>query len=443
VCLKRLFYRLYHLSSSITFWLRRRCSPAAYLLIIAVFVFAAAGLDTNLTMAYQGFALLAAILALSFTCSLLSRARFHGRRILPRFGTVGMPLPYRICLENRTARVQRNLILLETLTDPRPSLQQFLQTPEPGERRRNWFDRAGAYYRWSWLVQRNLPARLKDLPVDSIPPKSQLTIQHQFTPKRRGVVRFQDLVVAWPDPFGLFRSLHKIRCPQSVLILPKRYPVGNVKLPGNRQYQPGGVALASAVGESHEFAGLREYRPGDPIRHIHWRSLARFERPIIKEFQDEFFVRHALVLDTFSPHGEDDAFEEAVSVAASFACTIPEEESLLDLLFVGTEAYSFTAGRSVGSIEKLLEVLAAVSPCEGNFTALQALVARHAGLMTGCICVFLRWDEPRKQLLHSMAAIGIPVLAFVIASSEDKSAAADAPVHWLQPGRIAEGLARL
>ena len=66
------------------------------------------------------------------------------------------------------------------------------------------------------------------------------------------------------------------------------------------RYQEGGVALAANIGRSEEFVSLREYRHGDPVRHIHWRSWAKTGKPIVKEFEDEFFVRHALVLDTFT-----------------------------------------------------------------------------------------------------------------------------------------------
>jgi len=83
-----------------------------------------------------------------------------------------------------------------------------------------------------------------------------------------------------------------------------------------------GVALASNVGQSEEFVSLRDYRRGDPLRHIHWRSWAKAGKPVVKEFEDEFFVRHALVLDTFIDDPHSELFEEAVSVAASFASTV-------------------------------------------------------------------------------------------------------------------------
>ena len=148
-------------------------------------------------------------------------------------------------------------------------------------------------------------------------------------------MRFTGLTLARPDPLGIFRSFSKISAPQTVLILPRRYSIPPIALPGALRYQEGGVALAANVGRSEEFVALREYRHGDPLRHIHWRSWAKVGKPIVKEFEDEFFVRHALVLDTFTDEPRSEILEEAVSVAASFACAVLTQESLLDLLSHG------------------------------------------------------------------------------------------------------------
>ena len=135
-------------------------------------------------------------------------------------------------------------------------------------------------------------------------------------------------------------------------------------LSGSRRYQTGGVALASSVGDAQEFTSLRDYRPGDSLRRIHWKSWAKSGKPVIKEYQDEFFVRHALILDTFATADQAVRLEAAVSVAASFACSVQTQESLLDLIFVEDKSYSFTFGRGVARLEKLLEILASVAPCQ-------------------------------------------------------------------------------
>lgn len=446
---RRIFFHVYRLSTAINYAVRRRLTSGGFLVFGSMLALGAFGADTNFTMAYQAFALLAALLVISVAWSLFSRAKFSGGRTLPRYGTAGVPMPYNIRLKNMTGRVQRNLVLLESLPDPRPSLPEFLHTPEPGEHRRNWFDRMGGYYRWRWLIERNLATQRRDLSVPTLPPKGELAVQHQLFPQRRGILRLPQLLVAWPDPFGLARSLHKIPCAQSVTILPKRYSLGSVSLPGKRQYQPRGVSLSSSIGYSEEFIALRDYRPGDPLRHVHWRTSAKLGKPVIKEFQDEFFVRHAVVLDTFSDRDVGEVFEEAVSVAASFACTIPEQESLLDLLFVGSQAYCFTAGRGVSHAEHLLEVLASVSPSPNDdFAALHNLVIQHAAVVTGCICIFLAWDEPRQKLVEQLRVLGIPVLVLVIVSKKTNldlgpMKACPENFHCLEAGNIQEGLARL
>src|SRR2546421_703971 len=111
----------------------------------------------------------------------------------------------------------------------------------------------------------------------------------------------------------------------------------------------------------------RKFRCGSRAR--------RFGKPVVKEFEDEFFVRHAMVLDTFSENPHSEIFEEAVSVAASFACAIQTQESLLDLLFVGPQSYCCTAGRGLAHTDQMLEILASVRACtEQTFGALEHLV---------------------------------------------------------------------
>ena len=53
---------------------------------------------------------------------------------------------------------------------------------------------------------------------------------------------------------------------------------------------------------------LRDYRPGDPLQRIHWKSFARTGDPVVREYQDEFFERHALILDTFCTRAGAPAF---------------------------------------------------------------------------------------------------------------------------------------
>src|SRR5690349_20331934 len=125
--------------------LRERLSLAGWLVLGAGGGAAAAGLDTNLTVTYRAFTFLAALLALSWAASLLFRARIEARREMPRYATAGEPFSYRVTLANRGARPLVDALVSERFADPRPSFEEWRRAREPGEERRNWFDRKVGY----------------------------------------------------------------------------------------------------------------------------------------------------------------------------------------------------------------------------------------------------------------------------------------------------------
>jgi uncharacterized protein (DUF58 family) len=445
---RRFFYRQFRRASRVQWALARRLTPAGRLVAGALLASMVFGPNTRLTVGYQAFTLLLVLLAIGAVCALVPPRRLEVRRRLPRYGTAGEPLTYRLLVRNPGPRGCRGVSILEDLADPRPSLEAFATTPEPDESRRNWFDRKVAWHRWAWLVAQNRRLDVAEQPLGDVPPRGQVEITVEAAARARGRVRFRGMTLARPDPLGLVRALRHVPAPETLLVLPRRHPLPPIALPGAQRYQPGGIALASSVGDSEEFMSLREYRPGDPLKRVHWRSSARVGRPVVREYQDEFFVRHGLVLDTFLPAAASGVFEDAVSVAASFAAGVRAQDSLLDLMFVGPEAYVFTAGRGLGHLERMLEVLAEVRPCvDRPFSTLHRLVAERHHALSGVICVFVAWDDARRALVRHLRALDVPALLLLVAEEKDArapdEALAAAGVRRLVRGRIAEELARL
>ncbi|MEM8605179.1 MAG: DUF58 domain-containing protein, partial [Cyanobacteria bacterium P01_H01_bin.121] len=348
--------------------LNRRCTPRGLAVSVCLLVAATIGLDTNQTLAYQIFTFLTAVVMIAIAACFSFRDRFTVQRRLPRFGTVGILLKYRIVIQNQSQRGQVGLQLRENFADLRPDFDSFMSAPEPRLKNPDVVSQRTGYARWLSLIARTQRAIAKPIDLPLLQPARQTDVWAILEPTQRGRLEFTGITLARPDPFGLFNALQLLAVPQSLWVLPKRYQLPSLNLPGWRRYQSGGVALASSVADSEEFRSLRDYRPGDPLRKIHWKSWAKTGEPVVREEQDEFFVRHALILDTFvtpqntPQHIEvfEEVFEEAISVAASFACDFQTQESLLDLMFVGLEAHIFTVGRSVGHSDRMLEILAAV-----------------------------------------------------------------------------------
>ena len=442
----KVLYLFYRLSSGWWYGAQRRFTRAGLAVLGALILTALLAPDTDNNVTYQALPLLLFLLVVAVCWSRSFKARFAATRLLPKFGTAGCPLNYRIVVKNLSSKTHSGLTLLENLADPRPSFEDFVAMERAEQR-------ALRAFRFS-DSQRTTPLRLATVKEAGVPPAApneEAEVRVELKPLRRGVLRFTGVTLARPDPLGLVRAVTTVPLPQTVLILPRRYSLPAIALPGTVKYQEGGVALAARVGQSDEYVALGDYRHGDPLRHIHWRSWARVGRPVVKEFEDEFFVRHALVLDTFSGHPHSEVFEEAVSVAASFACALPTQESLLDLLFVGPQSYCFTAGRGVAHVDQILEVLASVSACSDQpFRALEHLVLGHVEVVSGCICVLVAWDEARRNFVRKLKALGVPVLVLVIVQRGegqklDPGPLSDEPDRFfvLEAGQVESELAKL
>lgn len=445
---QRSLYRAYsRYTRTSKFW-RQRLTVAGWLILCLMVTSAAVGLNTNETTTYQLFTFLVALFSASILFNLFFRVDITIDRRLPRFATAGVSVTYDVVVRNKQKRPFTALTLSETLPENFPTQDQFLNVVEPEETERNIFDRTFRFYRWTWLAKRCRTAHTSESDLFDLAPDSEQIVPMQLVANRRGVIRLTGMRVGRPDPFGLLKSLRTVNTTEhdTVTVLPKRYPLRNVILEGKSHYQPCGLTLAGSVGQSEEFIGLREYRPGDPIRHLHWRSWARTGIPIVREFEDEFMPRYALVLDTFAPFDVDDVFEEAVSIAASFACTLDTKESLLDLMFVGTEAYCFTSGRGIAQPERLLDILAGVELCRDKpFGDLDILVRSHIRDVSACVCVLIDWDDARRDWVKRLRASGVELVVIVVCPRESTlpATAPEPGVHFMQASRVAEGLAKL
>jgi uncharacterized protein (DUF58 family) len=237
--------------------------------------------------------------------------------------------------------------------------------------------------------------------------------------ERRGRFALPGVMVSRTDPLGLLCT-SRVRQPERVaLVYPRFFEVDEFPVPVGRRHQPGGIPLASSVGDSIEFAGTREYRAGDPLRRIHWRSWARRGKPVVKEHQEEYFSRLALVLDTFLPRRpgrtERAGFEAAISVLASLADHLARSEEVVDVLIAGPEVYEVTAGRSLGSLENVLRALACIEPCpRPPFEDVTPRLFDRLARLTTVVAVLLDWDEPRLAFLRRIRALGVAVRVVLV-----------------------------
>ncbi len=438
--MRRLHYALLCWVTAFDAFVRARLTGAGKLAAASAFMAAVVGLDTHQSLGSQVFALLTAMLAISAVLSLMFRARVEIRRTLPRFATAGEELTYRISVGNTANKPLADVEIRERFGNLRPTYEEFRRARDPRASQRNWVDRKGGYFRWRHLIERRLPERATGGKLGHMPPGTGGEVRVSLVPRRRGVLSFDGIDLVRPDVFGLAYGRVAKSLADRLVVLPKRYRLPHFLLPAQRLLQPGGHALASTIGDSEEFLSLREYRPGDSLRRVHWKSFARTGEPVVKEYETEFFERHALVLDT-GAETESDVFEEAVSIAASFVYTIDTQECLLDLVFVAGQPECHTAGRGEASNIHLLEILAGLGPSEpSQFDQLSREVLAMRATLSSAVLVLLGWDKRRKALVAALTASGLGVRALLVSEKTPEDAEG---LLVLKPGQIEAGLARL
>jgi uncharacterized protein (DUF58 family) len=100
--------------------------------------------------------------------------------------------------------------------------------------------------------------------------------------RRRGSIVLERVEIATRFPYGLFRAWAVLHPATHCLVYPQ--PAHDAPPPPLAPGAAGGGALRS--GED-DFAGLKDYHPGDPPRHIAWKAYARADELLVKEFSGE------------------------------------------------------------------------------------------------------------------------------------------------------------
>lgn len=418
--------------------LQRRFTANGQFVLIATGLAAMLGLNTRQALAYQLFSLLCSCLFFSvlFSSRLLWRKPppLRVQRVLSNLGSVGADAHYHFAIENQGQQDLHGWSILEAPHDPAPNLAQFMHALEPGADTRNGFDRAVGYYRWAWLLHMNRISRFGELMLPTLAAGANTLVAHCFRPYARGNLVLRGIWLAQRDPFGLCRRLYFLPLPGHVLVLPPTRPISLPPLASSRHAQH--EQARSISGDGEEFAGLRPFRQGDSLRLVHWKSFARSGHLVVREFQAEFFTRHALLLDTvLAPAGQ--AFEEAIALCASLLLQVHGQtgssENLLDLFYLDTTVQRATCGRGQLQVEALLQILAGVQASRyPALPQLQQAVLAAVPEFSACMCVFLHWDPARAAFCARLRESGLPFSAWLVAAT----CPPDCP-PWLQYAPVA------
>jgi uncharacterized protein (DUF58 family) len=213
------------------------------------------------------------------------------------------------------------------------------------------------------------PDHAIDWRVPRLAPGAADHLRQELRPARRGRYACSPLRAWSRHPFGLVERAAELAPAEELLVLPRRG-----RLHGDRARlwldqetrSDGRNRRLMRAGPAHaaDLAGLRPFRTGDSPRWIHWRTSARRNELIVREFADAQ-VRHLLaVVDPSADPAAPRRLEAVVSLAATLCwewCRQPGDR--LDVVIAGAEPARFAR---VTDRDRALPALAALAILVGG-----------------------------------------------------------------------------
>jgi uncharacterized protein (DUF58 family) len=211
-----------------------------------------------------------------------------------------------------------------------------------------------------------------------VPALGRERIRWEGPSPKRGRYRFRTLDLATRSPFGLFERRVALPVPDELIVYPtighltRRWHIVQREATESRRGQRHDRATAQ-----QEYHGLRDYRPGDSPRWIHWRTSARLGQPMVKEFEQQHDQDLAVLIDPWLPRtkvtGEQrDHVEDAIKFVATLCYeTCRQAGRRLTLGWTGATPGLRQGPSSIKLLHEFLEQLATMrAGSEGGLATL-------------------------------------------------------------------------
>ncbi|KAB8188297.1 DUF58 domain-containing protein [Nonomuraea phyllanthi] len=181
------------------------------------------------------------------------------------------------------------------------------------------------------LIEDTVPYALGVRPrfvLDRVESRGVREIDYRVRSDLRGRYTIGPLSVRIADPFGLVELTRSFTISDTLVVTPHVAALPHVRLSG--EWTGGGDSRTRSVAAAgDDDVAPREYRQGDDLRRVHWRSTARHGELMVRREEQQWQSRGALLLDTrrYAHRGEGprSSFEIGVSAAASIGVHLARE----------------------------------------------------------------------------------------------------------------------
>jgi uncharacterized protein (DUF58 family) len=264
--------------------------------------------------------------------------------------------------------------------------------------------------------------------------------QYRVTCAARGFHAFGPAVLRTGDVFGLRTRELDVPGEDYLLVYPKVVPLDRLGLPAGNPFGDVPLQRQWLFEDPMRTVGVREYRPGDSSRRLHWKATARAPGQALQVKLLEPTTTHRLHVllnvgtsdQNWSWQGYDpEALEAAITTAASVANWAAERGLLIGLaanarLFRSSAVVGIPPSRDPHQLMHIFEALARLVPMPSmSADAFVELESRHLALGTTVVMVSAVAGHALIHQLQRLKRAGHRPVLLLITSDEHPLAPLD------------------
>jgi uncharacterized protein (DUF58 family) len=260
-------------------------------------------------------------------------------------------------------------------------------------------------------------------PVEGVPllePGRHRRVKATAVFQARGEHHLDSFEVAQLVSTGLAVGPHHQSSGTRFLVVPRIANVVSTGLEASVPQLGQGLAAAVRIGET-DIAGVRPYRIGDPLKHLHARTWARTGVPHVREYVDPRDQRVALVATTRGPGISEAEQEAALSLAAGVAARLALHGRGMDVLVCDEQVMAVEPRSGEAALDFVLDRLATLELTRDAQPALGA-VAEVLSRCTSAVVVSAGADAELGTIVKRQREAGRPCSWAAIVARHDQPA---------------------
>lgn len=254
--------------------------------------------------------------------------------------------------------------------------------------------------------------------VAVIEPGREAVLTAEATFMARGEHHIDPFEAALLVPMGLALGPRRASEAPHFVVVPRFATVVSVKAPALAP-RANGKQLPSLARGDAEFGGVRPYRVGDSLRHLHARTWARTGKPHVKTFLAERNDKLGLFILTDGAEASRDAKEATLMLAAGVTRHLLETGDALERLLIGREVLRLNRASGRACLDVIMDRLGLLSFSDEQLQ--DSIVVDGAAGLSSLLLIACDTDQRRSTVLKELRNSGLPVRAIFVTADGQSS----------------------